>query len=214
MTARRWGIVALLVAVSLSVCHAALSPPAEVQRPVAYAKGRGSPKEDWWIPLTSALLGAGVGGLTTYWATASLKKKELVARTQAARMALCTALRADAEWCEQLTRLLHHQVPPVSCGVGSFQDQILTNRDLLLPVIQSYRPEKPDDLSGEDIRNLIMALRSLTVMMPGDILSADYQASLHAARGACCIALYTLAPKTKGFQMKDVSASVCPPSLK
>lgn len=47
MTTHRWGVAAVLVAVVLSGCHKALTPAAEYQRGMAYAKGQGVPKNDY-----------------------------------------------------------------------------------------------------------------------------------------------------------------------
>ena len=100
---------------------------------------------------------------------------------------------------------------------GTLQTSILTNRDLLLPVIQSRTIIAKNELSDSDIQKLVAALRALTstIVRAGTkeavlLLPED----LTAARGACCVALEALGNKTQGFDIRDVPDFVCPLPLR
>lgn len=169
-----------------------------------------------WL-LASTVLGAIVGGAVTYFVQSRLKKKESGTQIQAARMALCVALRADAELCHRLADDFTRSLPQIRIPTY-IQTHILTGRDLLLPVIKSHTIAVTNDLSDMDIQKLVAALRALTavIALAETKSEAAFQLpeELRSAQGACCVALEALGQKTQGFRMSDIPDYVCPLTLR
>jgi hypothetical protein len=166
--------------------------------------------------LVGVIVGGVVTGGVTYWVNSHLKKNDSVAQAQAARMSLCVALQADAELCYRLENDFTRSLPQIRIP-HHLEASILTNRDLLLPVIQSRTIIAKNELSDSDIQMLVAALRALTsTIMRTETTEAAFQLpnDLEAARGACCVALETLGNKTQGFRMSDVPDYVCRLSLR
>lgn len=117
--------------------------------------------DTWVIPLVSSLLGAAVGGLSTYAGSWCLKKRELSTQIRAARNALRIAMQADAEICGNLADL-HEKSGSLNNSRFLLQNHLITSRDLLLPVIQLHPWHAVGNISEDDIKKLIDAFRALT----------------------------------------------------
>lgn len=151
--------------------------------------------DTWVIPLVSSLLGAAVGGLSTYAGSWCLKKRELSTQIRAARNALCIAMQADAEFCGHLADS-HERSGSRNNSMVLLQSYLITSRDLLLPVIQSHPWHGVGNLSKDDIQKLIDAFRVLatTALLSETELPADCLASsLRAAQKKCNDAACSLA---------------------
>lgn len=141
----------------------------------------------WVIPVVSSLLGAAVGGLTTYAGSWCLKKRELDTQIRADGNALRIAILADAEFCGHIAKL-HERSGSQSHSVVPLRHYFITSRDLLLPAIQSYPWHRIGNLSEDDIEKLIDALRELAataILAEGGLPANMLATTLRSAETKC-----------------------------